>query len=111
VLDLMVLLFRAIALACRGHQDVVLENLALRYQLRTSAAGESSITDARGGDETHARDAADRTAMSACDQSLTYERTIFNGVNRVERWDLCTCRTCGPYEYRHRTRKLRRSPA
>jgi hypothetical protein len=31
----MVLLFRAIALACRGHQDVVLENLALRHQLRT----------------------------------------------------------------------------
>jgi hypothetical protein len=35
VLDLLVLLFRAIALACRGHQDVVLENLALRHQLRT----------------------------------------------------------------------------
>jgi putative transposase len=34
VLELLVLLFRAIALACRGHHDIVLENLALRHQLR-----------------------------------------------------------------------------
>jgi hypothetical protein len=34
VLELLVLLCRAIAGACRGHQDVVLENLALRHQLR-----------------------------------------------------------------------------
>ena len=35
VLELMLLLLRAIGLACRGHHDVVLENLALRHQLRT----------------------------------------------------------------------------
>jgi hypothetical protein len=35
VLELIVLLLRAIALTCRGHQDIVLENLALRHQLRT----------------------------------------------------------------------------
>jgi putative transposase len=35
VLELLVLLARAMALACRGHQDIVLENLALRHQLRT----------------------------------------------------------------------------
>jgi len=35
VLELLVLLARAIALVCRGHQDIVLENLALRHQLRT----------------------------------------------------------------------------
>ena len=35
MLELIVLLSRAIALACRGHQDIVLENLALRHQLRT----------------------------------------------------------------------------
>jgi hypothetical protein len=29
------LVFRALALACRGHQEVVLENIALRHQLRT----------------------------------------------------------------------------
>ena len=35
VIQLTLLLLRAITLACRGHHDVVLENLALRHQLRT----------------------------------------------------------------------------
>jgi hypothetical protein len=34
-LNLTLLLLRAITMACRGHHDVVLENLALRHQLRT----------------------------------------------------------------------------
>ena len=33
--ELTLLLLRAMVLACRGHHDVVLENLALRHQLRT----------------------------------------------------------------------------
>ena len=33
--ELTLLLLRAITVACRGHHDVVLENLALRHQLRT----------------------------------------------------------------------------
>ena len=33
--ELTLLLLRAITMACRGHHDVVLENLALRHQLRT----------------------------------------------------------------------------
>ena len=32
---LTLLLLRAITTACRGHHEVVLENLALRHQLRT----------------------------------------------------------------------------
>jgi hypothetical protein len=35
VCDLTLLLLRAITMACLGHHDVVLENLALRHQLRT----------------------------------------------------------------------------
>jgi hypothetical protein len=35
VFALTLLLLRAITMACRGHHDVVLENLALRHQLRT----------------------------------------------------------------------------
>src|SRR6476619_7996861 len=35
VFELTLLLLRAITMACRGHHDVVLENLALRHQLRT----------------------------------------------------------------------------
>jgi putative transposase len=35
VFEFILLLLRAITVACRGHHDVVLENLALRHQLRT----------------------------------------------------------------------------
>ena len=41
VMEMIVLIARALALACRGHQELVLENLALRQQLhalRRSAA-------------------------------------------------------------------------
>jgi putative transposase len=34
MLELLVLMCRAVALACRGHRELVLENLALRQQLR-----------------------------------------------------------------------------
>jgi hypothetical protein len=33
VLEMMCVIVRALALACRGHQELVLENLALREQL------------------------------------------------------------------------------
>ena len=39
MIELTLLLLRAITLACRGHHDVVLENLALRHQLRTLQRG------------------------------------------------------------------------
>jgi hypothetical protein len=45
-----------------------------------------------------------------CDRFLVYESTIFNGVNPLERWDMFKCATCGPFEYRHRTSKLRAVP-
>lgn len=35
VLEVLLLLLRAVALTCRGHREVVLENIALRHQLRT----------------------------------------------------------------------------
>jgi hypothetical protein len=35
VLEMLVLILRALALACPGHQELVLENMALRHQLRT----------------------------------------------------------------------------
>jgi hypothetical protein len=34
VMEMIVLIARALALACRGHQELVLENLALRQQLQ-----------------------------------------------------------------------------
>jgi transcription elongation factor Elf1 len=42
-----------------------------------------------------------------CDQSLNYMQTVISGVKPIERWDYFKCRTCGPFVYRDRTRRLR----
>ena len=46
VLEMIVVLIRALALACRGHHELVLENLALRQQLCLAniAPGQKSLT-------------------------------------------------------------------
>jgi predicted RNA-binding Zn-ribbon protein involved in translation (DUF1610 family) len=44
-----------------------------------------------------------------CGLPLIYRQTVLGGTNRSERWDYFECRTCGPFDYRHRTRKLRPS--
>ncbi len=48
-----------------------------------------------------------------CDQPLKYERSHVGGVNKhaAEQWDVFVCPTgCGRFEYRQRTRKVRRIP-
>lgn len=45
----------------------------------------------------------------ACDSPLRYRQTVISGVQPIERWDYFECRTCGPFVYRDRTRKLRPS--
>jgi hypothetical protein len=42
-----------------------------------------------------------------CDINLVYRQTVISGVKPIERWDYFECRTCGPFVYRERTRKLR----
>jgi len=44
-----------------------------------------------------------------CDRRLIYRQTVYNGVNPRERWDYYDRIKCGPFDYRHRTRKLRRA--
>jgi hypothetical protein len=45
-----------------------------------------------------------------CDASLDFVHSIEGGVVPVERWDRYECRRCGgAFEYRHRTRVLKRS--
>ena len=47
----------------------------------------------------------------SCDRPLTYEHSHVGGVSRrhAEQWDAYTCPAgCGTWEYRQRTRKLRR---
>jgi len=45
-----------------------------------------------------------------CDTILVYQRTHIGGVNEqfAERWDYFSCARCGLFQYRHRTRGLRR---
>ena len=45
-----------------------------------------------------------------CDHPLVYVQTVIGGVKPLERWDYFECVPCGFFEYRHRARKLRRTP-
>jgi hypothetical protein len=48
-----------------------------------------------------------------CDRPLDYQRSFVGGVSQrqLEQWDEFECPSkCGVFEYRHRTRKLRRAP-
>jgi hypothetical protein len=40
---------------------------------------------------------------------LVYRHSHTGGVNArsQEQWDYLQCSSCGPYQYRHRTRKLK----
>jgi hypothetical protein len=46
----------------------------------------------------------------SCDAPLTFIHTIEGGVEPIERWVRYVCRRCGTgYEYRERTRELKRA--
>jgi DNA-binding response OmpR family regulator len=47
-----------------------------------------------------------------CDRVLQYDRSHVGGVgtHTTEQWDYFLCPQCGTFQYRHRTRKLRRVP-
>jgi CheY-like chemotaxis protein len=46
----------------------------------------------------------------SCDQSLGYDHSYVGGVSshHSEQWDYYVCSTCGTFQYRQRTRKVRR---
>ena len=46
----------------------------------------------------------------SCDRVLKYEHSHVGGVSdrHAEQWDYFTCSTCGTFQYRQRTRKIRR---
>jgi CheY-like chemotaxis protein len=48
----------------------------------------------------------------SCDQPLTFARSHIGGVSdrHPERWDYFRCMSCGTFQYRQRTRTLRRVP-
>jgi len=43
-----------------------------------------------------------------CRKRLVYEHTVLGGIRPPERWDVFSCRRCGEFAYRHRTKRLRR---
>jgi len=47
----------------------------------------------------------------SCDSFLVYDRSHVGGVSarNQEQWDYFVCATCGSFEFRQRTRKLRRT--
>jgi len=46
----------------------------------------------------------------SCDRALYFDSSYVGGVSNrhAEQWDYFTCSTCGTFQYRQRTRKLRR---
>lgn len=87
---------RARALAQREHAE--------RQRLRLSKSFSRFAT--------HAPPAAPPALMCpSCDRPLTYTESYVGGVSErhAEQWDHYTClASCGTFQYRHRTRKLRR---
>ena len=55
-------------------------------------------------------DAVPALECLGCERPLDYRHTVIGGVSPQERWDIFRCRACGWFEYRHRTRRLRRLP-
>jgi transcription elongation factor Elf1 len=47
-------------------------------------------------------------ACPECRKRLVFERTVLGGIRPPERWDVFRCKNCGQFEYRHRTKQLRR---
>lgn len=75
-----------------GHKRLALAKLHQRFATTTPPASPPSLM------------------CPSCDRPLVYERSHIGGVNSKhrEQWDDFDCPSCGKFEYRHRTRKLRR---
>jgi two-component system, cell cycle response regulator DivK len=65
----------------------------------------------RRGDTTNPPVSPPRLVCPACDRPLAYQRSHIGGVNskHAEQWDYFDCESgCGTFQYRVRTRKLRK---
>jgi CheY-like chemotaxis protein len=78
-------------------------------------AGNGSAAAARDRRRRRARNAQPFLAPPVlrcpmCDGRLEYERSHAGGIGArgAEQWDYFSCARCGTFQYRHRTRKLRR---
>jgi predicted RNA-binding Zn-ribbon protein involved in translation (DUF1610 family) len=58
----------------------------------------------------HPHTPAPELLCPSCEEELRYHATVYGGVQPPERWDQYACPTCGQFEFRQRTRKLRSVP-
>jgi hypothetical protein len=52
---------------------------------------------------------APRLWCPQCNGELRFKQATYGGVSPEERWDAYDCQMCGSFEYRHRTRRIRRA--
>jgi CheY-like chemotaxis protein len=106
--------------ARRSGADAVLHKQMLQDSLADAIAGIARREDAPAP-QPRGRTRAPRATLGlaapplrcpVCDAPLSLEQTYSGGVRTVaEQWDIFRCpRQCGTFEYRHRTRRLRRIP-
>jgi hypothetical protein len=110
---------------------VLLMNQSRALRERSGLARVSAAANCERSERLGARSATHRTVLSkshqrftttvppieppaltcpSCDHPLKYDHSHIGGVSdrHAEQWDYFACSTCGPFQYRHRTRKLRR---
>jgi two-component system cell cycle response regulator DivK len=100
----------------RQTRDKIQEQLAAseRVLAKSRAHHERRLTLSRAhlrGQTVDPPDPAPTLVCPHCDQPLLYARSHVGGVSarHAEQWDYYDCPTgCGTFQYRHRTRKLRR---
>jgi CheY-like chemotaxis protein len=78
--------------------------------VRSAEHGRTVLVKAHSRFTTTTPSVAPALTCPTCDRPLTYESSHIGGVSdrRAEQWDYFTCSTCGAFQYRQRTRKLRR---
>jgi two-component system, cell cycle response regulator DivK len=94
--------------SARLHEQI--QDQLVRAQATMAKAGRMSKTFPRY-ETTTPPDAVPVVICPTCDRPLLYEHSYIGGVSprHPEQWDRFTCQTrCGRFEYRHRTRQVRR---
>ena len=88
-----------------------------KRQMSTNADGHRPVTDVRTSFTAQPDPPAPALSCPACEGPLIYRQTVLmihpqtvlKSIKPLERWDYFDCPRCGPFEFRHRTRKLRSS--
>jgi hypothetical protein len=86
----------------------MLAKSSARAELIEAAKGQRPVNRAKVSSTTSTPEVAPPQLLCPiCDHPLVYRHTVIGGVKPIERWDYFSCRACGPFVYRDRTRTLR----